>query len=102
MPAASLPSELPSRTRMATPDHRIGAIARRCGAVAARQRRMRMTSTTATVATPMTDVRPLKTSRSVSLSSISSADGGQSGQLSVIRSVKPHRSCGSGPTTVSA
>ena len=87
MPAASLPSAVASSTSIATPDHRIGAIARRCGAVAERHWRIRTTSTVATITTPITDVRPLKRSRSVSLRSISRTDSGQSGQLSCMRSV---------------
>ena len=102
MPAASEPSALPSSTSMTTPDHRIGAIPRRCGMVAERHWRIRTTSTVATITTPITDVRPLKRSRSVSLRSISRTDSGQSGQLSCMRSVKPHSSCGSGPITHSA
>ncbi len=85
-PAASLPSALASSTSMTTPDHSTGAIARRCGPVAARQRRMRMASTTATTATPTIEVTALKMSRRVSLRSISSADSGQPSHASFMRS----------------
>ena len=98
-PAASDPSAVASRNSIATPDHSTGASARRCGGVAARQRRSRITSTIATTATPITDVSALKTSRSVALFSISSADAGQPSHS--MFGLKPHSSCGSGPTIAS-
>ena len=86
---------------MTTPDQSTGAMPRRCGPVAFCQRRMRIARTTATIATPMSDVTALPRFRNVSLGSISSADSGQPSQPLIVRSVKPHRSCGSGPRTTS-
>ena len=85
-----------SSTSITTPDHSTGASARRCGAVAARQRRSRITSTTAT--TRDADHGRDRVDDVAQRVVVLDQQRRRRAAVALHVRVKPHSSCGSGPT----